>query len=222
MRIQMIQWVVVLAALSVAGCKMNLRADIYTADVMDAAAGTAGLVAPAKLALQVPDIEECDKHTSEIEAIMAGVVSHFAPKGCERADMESYLVADIRMPIVTSEAEWKASDALFGVLIREQEDGLGVGIGMKLSKYGVLTSRMKEKFHQTVDIADSRVIVVLNHDEREAARVAVGGAFVDAKPVPDETEFDVQRRQRLVIRLSDVATAHLAGRGVAKGFVLLK
>ena len=209
-----------LVMLAVAGCKMNLTADIYTTDLRDTAAGAEGLTAPGRLALQVPNADECAKHTAEIAAIMAGVVSDFSPKGCERAEMESFLLADIQMPFVTSESTWNASDSLFGIYVWEQEGDIGASIAMNLEKYGILAARLKEKFHQTVDLAASKVVLILNHDERKPIEVVAEGVFVNADPIPVARVFQLERRQRLEIRLSNVGTAYLAKQGIATGFAL--
>ena len=203
-----------------AGCKMNLTADVYTADLRDAVTGTEGLMAPATLALQVPDTNECAKHTAEIADIMEGVVADFSPKGCESVEIESFLMAEIRMPIVTSASAWSASDSLFGILVREQEDGIEASVAMNLEKYRLLTVRLQEKFFQTIDLATSTVVLSVNHDEREPVEVVAEGVFVNSEPVPDPTDFRLERRQRLEIRLSNVSTAYLAKQGVASGFVL--
>ena len=79
-----------------ADCKTNLTADIYSSDLRDTVAGTTGLTAPATMAFQVPGTDDCPEHTAEISEVMTGIMP-FAPRGCESADMESYLLADIQV-----------------------------------------------------------------------------------------------------------------------------
>ena len=88
-----------LALAAVAGCKLNLTADVYSTDLRAVMAGTAGITSPATMAFQVPDVEKCDEHTASIREIMVGVLEDFTPKGCKSESMDSFLLADTQMPI---------------------------------------------------------------------------------------------------------------------------
>ena len=212
----------VVAIFVTAGCQINLTADIYTTDLRDAVAGTEGLTAPATIAFQVPGTDECDEHTVKISEIMQGVVNDFSPKGCESVEMNSFLLADIQISIVASEEAWKKSDSLFGLLARKDDDHIGVGVVMNLDKYGTLTSRMKDKFHQTLDLGKSKISLVLNNDERGDVRFVASDVFVNSDPVHFSEMHTLQRRHRVEIKLSDVAVAYLAKHGGATGFALIE
>ena len=203
-----------------AGCEINLTADIYTTDLRDAVAGTEGLTAPATMAFQVPGTDDCDEHTASISEIMEGVVSDFSPKGCESVEMNSFLLADTQMPIVTSEETWNESDALFGLLTLKKDDHIAVTVVMNLDRYGTLAARMKDKFHQTIDLGSSKIILVVNNDDRGDISFAASDVFVNSDPVHGRETYTVQRRHRVEIRLSNVAAAYLAKHGFAAGFAL--
>ena len=211
-----------LALALLAGCKMNLTADIYSTDLRDAMAGTTDLTTPATMAFEVPGTDKCAEHTAKISEIMDGVVSEFAPRGCEKDGTDSFLFADMQILILTSEAEWQNQNALFGLLLIEGKnpDDIGVAVVMNLEKYRTLLARMKEKFHQTIDLASSKVVLVINNDERNPIAFAVRDAFTNAEPIHGERDFELNRRHKAKIRLSNVATAYLAKAGVAGGFVL--
>lgn len=106
-----------LAIAMLAGCKLNLTAEVYSTDLRDAMAGTAGIVAPATMAFQVLSAEDCDAHIANIRNILAGVLRDFTPKGCKVEDMESFLLADTRIPVFTSAEAWSQADSLFGILL---------------------------------------------------------------------------------------------------------
>ena len=203
-----------------AGCQINLTADVYTTDLRDAVAGTEGLTAPATMAFQVPGTDDCDEHAAKISEIMEGVVSDFSPKGCESVEMNSFLLSDTQMPIVASEEAWNESDSLFGLLALKIDDHIAVIVVMNLEKYGTLTARMKEKFHQTIDLGSSKISLVLNNDERGDISFGASDVFVNSEPVHLRETYSLQRRQRVEIRLSNVASAYLAKHGGATGFTL--
>ena len=213
-----------LALAAVAGCKLNLTADVYSTDLRAVMAGTAGITSPATMAFQVPDVENCDEHTASIREIMVGVLEDFTPKGCKSENMDSFLLADTQMPILNTEEAWQKADSLFGLLLvkRPDPEHIGVAVVLNTRKYEVLTNRMKEKFYQTVDLSTSKVTLVFNNDERNAVTFVVRNAFVNAEPVHGEREYKLERRHKANIRLSNVATAYLAKEGVAGGFTLRK
>lgn len=212
--------VAVMAIGVTAGCEINLTTDIYTTDLRDAVAGTEGLSAPATMAFEVPGTDDCDEHATKISEVMAGVVNDFSPKGCESIEMDSFLLADTQVPIVTSDDVWNKSDALFGILAFKQDEVIAVAVIMNLEKYGTLTARMKDEFHQSIDLASSKISLVLNHDEREDVDFVVENVFVNSEPVHNPETYTLQRRHRVEIKLSDVATAHLTKHGFAAGFGL--
>ena len=206
-----------LAFTIVAGCKMNLTADVYSTDLRDVAAGTTDLTAPATLALQVPGTDKCDEHTAQISEIMAGVVDDFAPKGCESVKMESFLMADIQMPLLNSEATWKQSNSLFGIIVATNGDNIDARIVLNVDKYEILTNRMKEKFHQTVDLSQSKISLIVNNDERNPVLFSAEAVFVNGEPVLNETDYELKRRHKAEIRFSNVAAAYMAKHGTVGG-----
>ena len=113
-----------------------------------------------------PGTDDCDEHAAKISEIMEGVVSDFSPKGCESVEMNSFLLSDTQMPIVASEEAWEESDSLFGLVALKKDDHIAVVVAMNLDKYGTLSARMKDKFHQTIDLGSSKISLVLNNDDR--------------------------------------------------------
>lgn len=100
------------------------------------------------------------------------------------------------------------------------ENDVEATVVMDLEKYEILEKRMKEKFHQSVDISGSRLTLVLNNDERKPAKFSVKGVFLNNEPVLETTTYELSRRHKAGIKFSNVATAHMAQRGVAGGFIL--
>ena len=214
--------VTVLAVAVLAGCQLNLVADVYSSDLRASLAGETDLSSPATLAFQIPSTDDCDEHAVSIREIMAGVLSDFTPKGCESEGMESFLFADTQMPIFNSEEAWQNADTLFGLLTVSSPDPehIGLSIVLDTAKYELLTSRMREKFSQTVNLSTSKVELILNNDERRAIKFSVRDAFVNSEAAHGEHEYKLARRHKATIQLSNVAATHLARKGRAAGFTL--
>lgn len=98
--------VTAMLVVALVGCKTNLTADLYSTDLRDAAIGAAELTAPATMAFEVPGTDDCPEHTIKITELMTGIMP-ITPRGCESADMESFLLADIQVPILSSEMAWQ-------------------------------------------------------------------------------------------------------------------
>ena len=82
---------------------------------------------------------------------------------------------------------------------------------------------MEDKFHQAVDLAASRVSLILNNDERNTVTFAVRDVFVNSEPAYGEHEYTLERRHKANIQLVRRSeTAHLAHAGIADGFTLRK
>ena len=221
MRSHVISFLAVALAFIASGCKMNLAAEVYLSDILEARASPEVVTTPATLAFQIPSVDECAEHTGKIEAIMAGVVTEFQPKGCERVDSDSFLLANTQIPLLVSDSQWQKADALFGLVVLAVETGdIGVALVMNLAKYKVLTGRLDDEFGQSVDLGASKVTLTLRNDLRTTASFNVEGVFLDGAPVIAITTSDLERRHNAEIRFSNVATAHLAKYGSAGGFVL--
>ena len=91
---------------------------------------------------------------------------------------------------------------------------------LNLNKYELLKKRMNDKFFQSINLADSKIIVILNNDERESFDFHTVGVFVDNYPKNEGTWHSLNRRQRMEIKLSNVGAGSLARRGFARVFVL--
>ena len=221
MRIHSIPILVVALAFVASGCKMNLAAEVYLSDIVGARASPEVLTTPATMAFQIPGIDECAEHTAKIESIMAGVVTEFHPKGCERVDSDAFLLADTQIPLLVSDSQWQEADALFGLFVLAMETGdIGVALVMNVTKYEVLTGRLNDEFHQSVDLGASKITLTLRNDLRTTASFMVEGVFLDGAPVIALTTSELERRHNAEIRFSNVATTHLARHGSAGGFRL--
>lgn len=206
-----------------AGCKLNMRSEAYVSDLRAVANGAAGITTPATLMAEIPSHDECDKYTAAFSQVMHGLMRDFSPKGCEQEGMNSYLLVEAQLPLVHSDETWKQADSLFGILTTSAsaiEQGIGVALIMDLQKYNTLNTRMDDEFSQKIDLAASRLTMVLNNDERGAGEYLTQGVFVDESPVIEKQAFALKRRQQDEIRISNVGAAYLEQHGFAPILIL--
>ena len=205
------------------GCKMEMVTELYSSDLRATSAGEENLTTPATLALPVTSADDCAEDTAKIVVIMKGIVDPFEPTGCERRDMNSFMLADLQIPLLDSVADWEQVDALFGIISQpDKEDSkyLKVSIMMNLGLYGILSERVKDEFYQTLDLDESSISIVLNNDEREDVTIFVEYAFVQGQPELS-LSHNVSRRGKVKIDLSNVSVSFLGRQGSAPVFALL-
>ena len=204
------------------GCKLQMMTDLYSSDLYATAAANQGFTTPATLALPVTSVENCEEETAKIVAIMQGIVDPFMPKGCERRDMESYMLASLQLPLLDSMSAWDKTNSLFGIIAQQDADNnsINVILLMHLELYEILNERVKNEYFQSLDLDESKFTIILNNDERKDIVIVAKHAFVQGQPVLAET-YTASRRDQISIELSDVSTAFLAQHGAVPLFVLL-
>lgn len=211
------------AMTALSGCKMELATDLYSSDLRLTASGDEGLFTPATLSLPITTKDKCAEETAKIVAIMQGIVDPFEPKGCTRKQMDSFMLADIQIPLVDSEDAWEETDALFGIISQhgaDTNDRIYVFVMMDLDQYKILSERVRNEFHQSLKLDQSGVSMVVNNDERNDISINVPHAFVQGIPELGGI-YDIKRRGQLEIELSNVSVAALGREGFALSFMLM-
>ena len=208
---------VVAAGLAVilSGCKMDVTPELFTSDIRAVAVeGEEDLTTPATVAIGMGSKDTCKKHAEKVSAILSEKVQGFSPRGCEGTGNDVMLASSIQIPLVTDTAAWQASGSMFGVLVQplEQYDGaIGVFFLADAAQYELLNEHIRSEFYQHIDLADSRVKVVLSNDERGETRFTVNNVYFNGQPVQGlkRREHTLARRHDAEIVLSNVALSAL-------------
>ena len=206
--------------LVLAGCKLDMKTEAYVSDLREVAGGATGITTLTTLLIEIPSADECEKYSAQVAGVMQGLMRAFSPRRCEQQGMNSYLVAESQLPFVHSAEAWKQANSLFGVLTAVSAQDIAITLLMDLQKYEVLNQRMRDEFHQAMDLPGSKLTMVLNNDEREPSEYRTQAVFVDDQPIIEAASFELQRRQKAEIRLSNVSAAYLERNGSAPFFSL--
>ena len=203
------------------GCRTDVTVEVYSSDLRVVDKDNK-LTTPGTMAIEIPSANNCDEYTPQVVAIMKGIVEKFKPQGCKRERMDSFLLAEIDLPIVPSLETWAAQDALFGVVVSEDPKNRerAVLVTLNNDKYEILNKRMRDKFHQKADLSKSKVTVILHNDERKPLVFQAGAVFVDGMPILARQLFNLKRRSKARLELSNVHTAFLSKKGAAGAFLL--
>lgn len=205
-------YVVFASILFIAGCKTDVTVELYSSDLQRVGADkTAILMVSTLMAIEIPSSKECDKYTSQIVTIMKGLVQDFKPRECTTRGMDSLLMAELQSPLLPSMDAWKAADALFGVAISSEQNA--VVITLNRDKFAALNKRMNDEFHQTLNLAESKVTMILHNDERTPQTYGLGGALVNGQPIYERRDIEIEARRKATIQLSDIGSASLVKYG---------
>lgn len=204
-----------------AGCKLDMTTDLYVSDLREVSLGsTTELTTPATIAIGIPAANECQKYAAILSDMMQGILTDFSPKGCERDGMNSYLLANVQLPLVKGQEVWRQAGSLFGIMTTSGDGHIGVALVMNLKKYETLNEKIEDRFHQKLDLSTSKITVFLNNDERVATEYIAGGVFLNGQPVYENENFTLERRHKVEIKLSNVRAAYLEKYGYVLSLIL--
>ena len=198
-------------AVVLTGCKMDVTPEVYVSDLRAVAVdGESGLSTPAAFTVKVGSMSTCQERAERFEAILRDVVLEFSSRGCEGTGNDVRLAASIQIPVVNTLDAWMGAKSLFGVMSHLEEgslDAIGVFFLADPGRFAQLNGEIKSEFYQGIDLADSRVKVVLSNDERTEARFTVNDVYFNGQPIQglNRTEHALARRRDAEIVLSNVA-----------------
>lgn len=205
-------YVIFASILFIVGCKTDVTVEVYSSDLQRVATDrTAKLMVSTLMAIEIPSSKNCDEYTSQIVDIMKGLVRDFKPRECTTKGMESFLMLELQSPLMPSIDAWKAADRLFGVAISSEQRA--VVVTLNRDKFAALNKRMNDEFHRTLNLAESKVTMILHNDERTPQTYGLGGALVNGQPIYERRYIEIEARRKATIQLSDVGSATLAKYG---------
>ena len=147
-------------------------------------------------------------------AVLGQFLADAEPKGCDREGMDSFLRIEFSVPILPTDEDWERSKALFGFLVLRKDERDGVVLTLNVAQYELLTERMSREFPMgPMELRDATIRALVVNDLREPQGFTTWDAFVDGEPFDRDTTFEIERRRRAEIVISNVSAAHLAKHG---------
>ena len=104
--------------------------------------GTEGVSVPTTLSFEIPSSSQCEKYTAQITELMGSSFSEFTAKGCEDRGMDSYLMANVSLPLIRSEEVWKEVKSLFAIIAVVGDKNITVFMALDLTEYAALSDRV--------------------------------------------------------------------------------
>ena len=209
------------AVVVLSGCNFDVAPEVYVSDLKDVANGTEpSLLTPTTLTLTIPSCDRYDEYAAKLVKIATGMLPEFRPKGCEGKGFVDLLRAEAQIPIVADPRVWRESGSMFGFVAEEHSGNIAVTLLVDQDKQRVLSGRLDDEFHQSLDLSKSTIKVILNNDLRALHSYVVKGVFVDGLPFAEPERFQLKRRHTAEIVLSNVAASRLARHGAVHALIL--
>ena len=209
-------WAIFIVMTGIAGCKISVTPELYLTDLRDVAVNrTKGVSVPATFSFQIPSSSECEKYTAQFTKLIGRSFTGFTAKGCEDQGMESYLMANVSLPLVSHMDDWREAKSLFGIAVISFQEEIEVFMLLDQKEYAALSERVKSEFYQDLELESSTIKYVINNDSQKTERFTISDCFVNAEPV-EANDFSIERRQRVDVQFSDVKVASLVKTGLTK------
>ena len=204
--------ILILTILSIflSGCKIDFTGDLYTSDLTDLANSgeSMSINLPMEIAYGVSACEEVDQTNRMISTYFI----NFKFTGCTLGeDFSSYATAQVSVPVVNNyDAFTNGPESLIGFVsyLSEDKNYVYVDATINYDLYLSLKDYVYNETFQELSLSTSNLIVRLNNDLNSAI-VEVPPSFVNSEPVVNLQEFQLARRELLVIKSSNVTTSFL-------------
>ena len=188
-------------------CKINFTADLYTSDLIELAKSNNPeiILLPMEIEFQVASCEDLNDE----KRIMSTYFSDFEFLGCDinAEDFSSYAKAKVTAPVSNSNS---ISNNLIGfhAYLSDDKEYVYVDAIINDTSFKELKNYVYEQTFQELKLSESKLTINLNNDLRDVT-VWIMPSYVDSTPIAVETEFELQKRQKLIIETSNVSNSYL-------------
>jgi len=191
------------------GCKIDFTGDLYTSDLIDLANTEENkqFNLPMEISYQVSDCE-----TDEASRMISTYFIEFKNTGCAVGeDFMSYATAQVSVPVVNNYDIFNdANNSLIGFVTYLSKDKKFAYVDATISSdlYESLKNYVYNETFQELSLTDSNLVIRLNNDLNSAI-VEVPPSFVNNEPIVFSTEYNMERRELLIIQASNVNSSFL-------------
>ncbi len=192
------------------GCRIDFVGDLYTSDLQDLAITKSdkSLNLPMEISFQVAACEDLD----EVNRIISTYFIEYKNIGCSMGDdFMSYTVAQVSVPVVNNYEIFQALDnSLIGFVSYLSEDDLDIYIDAVINSnsYASLQNYVYNETFTELSLSESNLSIKLNND-LDFATIVVPPSFVDSEPIVFSESYDMDRRDMIIVKVSNVNTLYL-------------
>lgn len=192
---------IALAALLLVGCRTEMAADVYTADILD----DETLSTPAVMKMEISSCTGKKRAEYEQKVLaLFDAASEAKLIGCSRQSGKSMLSVGFSAEITDG-----SSSADF-ILYRERlESESWIGYAIKPGFSSSFLQRVDTMLKQNLQKLNSRnvrVAMVINNDLKDDVLISARNVWVDGEPMESFLDVPIKRRGRLILTLPDITS----------------
>ncbi len=191
-------------------CKIDFVGDLYTSDLVVLANTNENksFNLPMQISFQVAACEELD----QVNRIISTYFIQYKNTGCSIGDdFMSYTIAQVSVPVVNSYEMFNSMDSsLIGFVSYLSDDSNEIYIDAVINSnsYESLKDYVYNESFQEMSLGDSILSVRLNND-LDSSIVEIPPSFVDSVPIVFPETYEMERRDLIIITVSNVNSLFL-------------
>ncbi len=188
------------------GCKLDFTANLNIGDLnLVALSKQENLSSSGTIKFEVGSIGNCGDESVFFTSLLKKHFLDFKILPCEQVGMESYFVADIKIPILYSHIDWpEKTNSMLALQAYPSKKIGGVEVELLLNqdRFRRINKAVEKKYFQKFEM--SRIAIELTNDQMNYQDVLVSDVFVNDIPVVELKAFGLSPGKNLMLELSDV------------------
>ncbi|NDW52127.1 hypothetical protein [Aliiroseovarius sp. PrR006] len=201
----------VLAAVALSGCKVDSDFDLFVTDVFAVSESGQYLNTPTQIRIEAVSKERCEENKEAVREILSKYYPLKDPPVCQNVGLDTYVSLRVHVPVMKlPEGNFELPESAPSALgLKELPNG-------SVEVYGLISpSRFKlmendfQNLNSSIRLQIGDVQITLTNDDRNPHRVFGPASWINDIPNFGPS-IDVEGRERVVWKASDVAEAFLA------------
>jgi hypothetical protein len=211
------KWFITLVCFILSGCKVDSSYELYVGDLeLVSETGEAELV-NSTIRMEMPSQQTCNDKKSELMEIIRRYYEVTSEGVCVRDGFDDFLEFRSRTPVIVAGSQIPGNTPA-AISVASTETSVRVSAQIDNARFTQLERDMKT-VHSSASIRLNIFDIELSNETRSAYEVRATASFVDGVPYQDPI-VTLERRDRVVFRMSDVFSAVLLRDGKAFVFDL--
>ncbi|AXR68329.1 hypothetical protein DPV73_10135 [Leptospira mayottensis] len=187
-------------------CKYKIVSDLYLSEIIKIANTKGGIkyFANSELKFGVNSQDKCEEDKEYLTKTLGNYFHEITNVQCSKEEFENYFQASVKIPIVrTTESQFTSIPGLLNITVTPGEK-VQIGLFLSPEHFNSLKETIKEKYWNTININEFSLGLVIINDTKEKVKLTATSVYVDKKPIPGFSEFELKSKSKTTILLSNV------------------
>ena len=212
------KWQIALCCVVPAGCKVDSAYELYVGDLEQVSQSGETEMANSTIRMEMSSEKQCNEDKAKVMDIVGRYYEVISEATCVRDRFDNFLEFRSRIPLIAAGSKIPG-DSPAAISVGSTENAIRVGAQIDNARFTQLETDIKT-LNSSASIRLNSFDIELSNDTREGYEVYATTSFVDGVPFQNPI-VTLDRRDRVVFRMSDVFSGVLQREGVAFVFDLV-